>query len=74
MTVNANTAIPPHMDAQQDFDKSRQRTDIREPRTRAVNELLGKKYLFYSSSQEGVRYFLSQEGATRIFPRKGVFT
>ena len=41
--------------------------------TRAVNELLGKKYLFYPPSLERVRHFPSQEGATRIFPRKGVF-
>ena len=37
---------------------------------RAVNRLLGK---YICSSQERVRYFPSQEGATRIFPRKGVF-
>ena len=34
---------------------------------------VGKYYLFYSPSQERFRHFPSQEGSTRIFPRKDVF-
>ena len=42
---------------------------------KSSEEAAGKIYLFYSSpSQEGVRYFSSQEEMTRIFPRPNVFS
>ena len=43
------------------------------PCHKSSQQASGKKYLFHSPSQERVRNFPCQEGATWIFPRKEVF-